>query len=375
MSEPIEFHVFGGKKGESIVVRLPGDVWGVVDNYTPTLKRPENNRVLKFLKDKGVTRLNFVCLTHPHDDHYKGMSHLLEAFRPDRIWLFGSSTHRHLYSKVAEVLKAAAESKHVDADDSENADELVTILDHIQEDYADAKRNPRLDVRRLQLGMPLLELNCTPSVRVTALGASGGRAMEYESTLVKCFTADGKCLVDQLPKVNHNMISGGLLIEYGQARIILGGDIDTGAWQETMRTLPHERLNSNLVKVSHHGSTTGYCDGLWQLLSPGRSAIAVITPYASQGLPSAEGLAHITSNANMTLAASVGAAALATDWSNSALDTGFAGVSADALVTLRAAFPKASRPSDPFEGICSFSVTNEGTITHTFTGEAGRLSG
>lgn len=31
MNESIEFHVFGGKKGESIIVRLPGDHWGVVD--------------------------------------------------------------------------------------------------------------------------------------------------------------------------------------------------------------------------------------------------------------------------------------------------------------------------------------------------------
>jgi len=171
------------------------------------------------------------------------------------------------------------------------------------------------------------------------------------------------------------MITGGLLIEYGQARIILGGDIDTGAWQETMRTIPSERLKSGLVKTSHHGSATGYCDGLWQRLSPGRTAVAVITPYSSQGLPSAEGLAHISSHANVTLAASVKAAALATDWSASTLDTGFQGVSADALLTLRAAFPKASRPSDQFEGMCSCFVTDDGTVTHTFTGEAGRLSG
>lgn len=373
MSEPIEVHVFGAKIGEGIAVKLPGEVWGVVDNYTPTLDRPESNPVVRFLKERGITRLSFLCLTHPHDDHYRGMSYLLEAYQPDRVWLFGSSTHKHLYSKVAEVLKAAAESKNVDAGDSENADELVRILDRIQADWADAKRSPRLDVRRLQLEMPLLELNSTPPVRITALGASGGRALEYEGTLVKCFTSDGQCLVDELPRVNHNMISGGLLIEYGQARIVLGGDIDTQAWQETMRTIPSERLNSSLVKASHHGSATGYCAGLWQQFSPGRAAIAVITPYSKQGLPSAEGLEHISDHARSTLTTSVRAAALATDWGDSALDTRFQGVSADALVTLRALFPKAARPSDRLEGVCSFVVAQDGSMTHTLAGEAGRL--
>ena len=373
MSEPIEVHVFGAKIGESIVLRWPGQVWGVVDNYTPTLKRPESNPVVGFLKERGVTHLEFLCLTHPHDDHYKGMSHLLEAYRPDRVWLFGSSTHRHLYSKVAEVLQAAAESKHMDADTSENVDELVRILDHIQADYADSDRVPRLDVRRLQLGLPLLECNSIPPVRITALGASGGRTLEYENTLVKCFTADGRCLVEELPRVNHNMISGGVLIEYGKARIILGGDIDTEAWQETLRTMPPERLNSSLVKASHHGSVTGYCPGLWQRFSPGRTAIAVITPYSKQGLPSAEGLAHISHHAQSTLSASVRASALATDWDDNALDTRFQGVSADALVTLRALFPKAARPSDRFEGRCSFVVAEDGSVTQTSIGEAGRL--
>jgi beta-lactamase superfamily II metal-dependent hydrolase len=373
MSEPIEVHVFGAKIGESMVVRLPGGVWGVVDNYTPTLKSPESNPAVRLLRERGITRLDFLCLTHPHVDHYKGMSHLLEAYRPDRVWLFGSATHRPLYSRVAEVLKAAAESKNVGMDDSEHVDELVSILDRIQTDYADSNRMPRLEVRRLQLEMPLLELNSTPPVRITALGASGGRALEYERTLVRCFALDGKCLVDELPRVDHNMISGGLLIEYGESRIVLGGDIDTEAWQETMRTFPSGRLNSSLVKVSHHGSATGYCAGLWQQFSPGKTAIAVITPYSRQGLPSAEGLKHISGHARATLSASVRAAALATDWSKTALDTRFQGVSADALVTLRALFPKASHPAERLEGVCSFVVAHDGSLTTTYTGQAGKL--
>ena len=288
------------------------------------------------------------------------------------FWRFD---HRHLYSKVAEVLAAAAASKNIDADDSENVEELVSILDRIQGEYANAKRSPRLEVRRLELELPLLNLNSTPPVRITALGASGGRALEYESTLVKCFTFAGQCLVDELPRVNHNLISGGLLIEYGQARIVLGGDIDTGAWQETMRTIPSDRLKSGLVKVSHHGSATGYCAGLWRQFSPGRTAIAVITPYSKQGLPSPEGLAHISDSAGLTVSASLGAVALATDWQDRALDTGFQGVSADALVTLRALFPKASPPSNRLEGVCSFRVADDASITHFFDGEAGKLSG
>jgi hypothetical protein len=203
-------------------------------------------------------------------------------------------THRYLHEKVAVVLKAGGESQTIDSADSDNADELVRILDQVEADSRDVTRNPRLEVRRLQLDMPLLDLGCVPPVRITSLGASGGRVLQYEATLDQCFDTAGGFLTEKLPNVNHNMISGGLLIEYGKARIVLGGDIDREAWEETLRRFPSQRLCSGLVKASHHGSVTGYCNNLWQELSPGQTAIAVITPYSSQGLPSAEGAAHIS---------------------------------------------------------------------------------
>src|SRR6266851_162014 len=101
MIEPIEVHVFGGKKGESIALKMPGNLWGVVDNYTPVLADPRTNASLRFLESRGVNRLNFLCLTHPHTDHYRGMSYLLDRFDPDRVWLFGATTHRDLHAKVA----------------------------------------------------------------------------------------------------------------------------------------------------------------------------------------------------------------------------------------------------------------------------------
>src|SRR6202034_2046479 len=101
----------------------------------------------------------------------------------------------------------------------------------------------------------LLDLECVPPVQIRSIGASGGRILEYESTLARCFDSNG-FLADRLPGLNHNMVSGGLLIDYGQARIVLGGDIDTEAWEETMRLFPSQCRSAGLVKVSHHGSTT-----------------------------------------------------------------------------------------------------------------------
>ncbi len=373
MEERLEFHVLGGRKGESIVVRLPDGGWGVVDNYTPVLGQPESNPTLRFLRARAVERLEFLCLTHPHEDHYRGLSHLFEVFRPDRVWVFPAKTHRDL---VASVLKASAESSNLGEEQVENPDELVRFFDGVRDAYRDRKRATPLDVRRLELGMELLNTAEAPAVRISAIGASAGRALLYEDTLARCFGPRGQFLADRLPAVDHNMISGGLLIEYGQARIVLGGDIDGAAWEETLRRFASDdRLSSQLLKVSHHGSASGYCDGLWQALSPQKATIAVLTPYTSQRLPSRQGLALIASHSKLTLSVSVKATALAASRWTSLADTSFEGLSADVLVTLRSIFPKTIPPNDRLEGRCSFYVGPDGTVIHEEAGEAGRLAG
>ncbi|MEK7685105.1 MAG: hypothetical protein AAB466_06765 [Verrucomicrobiota bacterium] len=373
MSESIEFHVFGGKQGESIAVRLPGNLWGVVDNYTPTLSDPQSNPTLRFLQSRKVDRLAFLCLTHPHEDHYRGMSRLLGRFCPERIWIFGAMTHRDLYEMVARVLRHKADSSNT-AGDEETVNELVRILDLIQDKFTGKTGTHRPDVRRLQLEQHLHEFDGNPPVTITAIGASGRQQMLYEKSLQSCFDGGDSFLADRVPSVNHNLISGGLLVEYGAARIILGGDIEKEGWQETMRALaPRGRLASVLVKASHHGSTNGYCQGLWQHLSPGKTAIAVMTPYVRQGLPSPEGLSHVSSHAKMTFVTSRSAVALATNWVQTAPETELPGVSADILLELRSLFPKAHRSSDRLEGRCSFFVACDGTVTHEEDGEAGSI--
>jgi beta-lactamase superfamily II metal-dependent hydrolase len=372
MSEPIEVHVFGAKKGESIVLKLPGNFWGVVDNYTPVYADPRSNPTLRFLESRNVSHLGFLCLTHPHHDHYRGMGHLLDRFDPDRVWLFGATTHRDLHARVAEVLRLKADTSNFAQEDAENADELVGIFDKIRQKSEDNTRTPKFEVGLLQLDQRLLRLDSDPPLTITAIAPPGTLSVLYAGSLASCFDAGSQFLAQKLPSVNHNLISGGLLIEYGRVRIALGGDMEADSWQEAMKRFdPEGRLGSALVKVSHHGSANGYCPGLWAKLSPGNSAIAVITPYTSQGLPSPDGLQHIKAHARSTLTPSLSAIALANNWGTQ--ETAFDGLSLEALVALRSLFPKARKSSERLEGRCSFTLAEDGSVAHMEAGEAGEV--
>jgi hypothetical protein len=115
----------------------------------------------------------------------------------------------------------------------------------------------------------------------------------------------------QPDRVNHNRISAALVVEYERTRIVLGADMDTAAWeavlgeidQGTEYNLP---LACHLIKVSHHGSMTGHCEGLYErrFARRRRKPIAVVTPFNRHRhpLPSREGVDHLLSHTSLVLA-------------------------------------------------------------------------
>jgi beta-lactamase superfamily II metal-dependent hydrolase len=84
----LKIYVFGSTEGESIVLHLPNGKWGVVDSFASSLKDSATNPAYTILKRESVTELDFLCLTHPHDDHFRGMTQLLTDFAIKQFWTF-----------------------------------------------------------------------------------------------------------------------------------------------------------------------------------------------------------------------------------------------------------------------------------------------
>ena len=79
--DTLTIHVISSGIGESIVIGLPDKKWGVIDCYTPDITDPSKNPTIDFLRKNGVKELEFICLTHPHSDHYRGLRDLLLCFK------------------------------------------------------------------------------------------------------------------------------------------------------------------------------------------------------------------------------------------------------------------------------------------------------
>ncbi len=105
------FYVLNVRHGLSVVVEFQNEdekVFGVIDSNTVP---GQPVRALETLRQLGAEKLSFVCLTHPHADHYSGLSEILRVYDGNIEHFFAFSLNRILFNrpwlkKLAAILDA-----------------------------------------------------------------------------------------------------------------------------------------------------------------------------------------------------------------------------------------------------------------------------
>lgn len=241
--EPIRVWALPVGDGDSIVLRLPGGLWGVVDsNNTPESLESRCPPALTLLRSEMnpcCERLGFVCLTHYHEDHYSGLLDVVRAARASdgqRGYFFHNGFEWcERYPQVG--WPEIAEIRGISA-------ELNSCRDSLQ------------DWDAVSIGK---ELKLTDEVVMHFLSPTPRRRRALLSTLLN---AARKRKFSSKP---FNIIGIAFYLAYGQARLLFADDIETATWREIQER--YEALTPCWVKVSHHGAASGNPKWLWPWLS------------------------------------------------------------------------------------------------------------
>lgn len=282
-------HVFGGTIGESIALQLPSGAWGIVDSYASDSTDPKSNPALRYLDESQVRDLDFVCLTHPHSDHFRGMLQFFKQFNVRAFWYSNALTPPRL--KQIAMLDHVLGEQTGRKDKKSAARELESLFAYLH------SHKSQIMTKRLSLGTQVYPhpLGAPTEVRITALAPSARQCERYETALGRCFDANGNWKTS-LTDADHNLISAALLVEFGDTRVVLGGDVEQQGWENCLEEIERRTLSATCVKVSHHGSTTGYSDELWPTIAKAGRPIAIVTSYFSKRLPSEDGLKHVSAH-------------------------------------------------------------------------------
>jgi beta-lactamase superfamily II metal-dependent hydrolase len=214
---------FGPGFGESIAIRVPPAGWMIVDSFGRQAgPAAEQLTPAATLLDAEESNAQCLVLTHPHRDHSVGFDLLVRRYGPQMIGCVDRGLAMRVPNAEAENRVTAAKAAWAAID------------------FAWRNGVGRLDLNAGET-MPL------GSGTLTVLHPNPGLvrdALERD--------ADGR-------HVDENDLSSALLVEWGQAKLVLGADLTRKGW-DTVAASFGDLASHHGFKVAHHGSGKAHHD-------------------------------------------------------------------------------------------------------------------
>lgn len=200
-------------QGDAIYLEFPNGTNALIDGG------PSGEPVYQFLKEKGVTKLDRVVLTHPHSDHYRGLKKVFNSFEV-----------KNYYDTRAE---------NVDAQGDNNLRDL-------------AKAKPGCKTLYPEPGS---ELKWDTNVTVKVMSSCTEAVQMHDND-------------------ETNNCSLVLRVYYNGHGILLMGDAESTIETAMMR-IYRSGLNSTYIKVGHHGARTSTSASFLARVQPKVAIISV----------------------------------------------------------------------------------------------------
>ncbi len=279
---PLSMKVFCVGDGDCIVLEFPDGAIGLVDSCVPPWSN--TSPALAYLRKQGG-KVAFMCLTHPHVDHYGGMLEIAndKGIEISEFWHPFSTDLYEIVQYKSFVWDFGASSVFSDLSSYESRAEEFPRLMSWARDLPAGRERAVCEGRVMRRVKGLYEIVAlAPSDLATSLYTKRIRQAWRNGTAV-----DARY---------ENRVSAVLLIRYGQARVILGGDASGANWHEilTGSTFQAGTDVAHCLKAADHGSKHGFSHRMWPSLV--RKGAHVIVSAGSSRLASPEFIDSVSQN-------------------------------------------------------------------------------
>jgi len=273
--DEFELTFFGPGYGESIVVHIPGIGWGIIDSCE---FGPATDRVvppLQYLIYQQVESLAFLILTHPHEDHFKGMEQIIDHYlgRIKRVCRYAGEGARELAEyMVRRGVKGTP-----------GAVSLSAVFKALKKAIDNGAESRRLGAMTQVVPRKNALVNGrTIETEVLSLSPLAEDEGAYVDILRRAFQEQNGEIIS-IPDKDHNLIASAIWISAGQVVALLGSDVEKGrsqsrGWRGIVGSVDTPDLAVKALKVPHHGSPNAYYEKAFEEHSRHGKITSVVTP-------------------------------------------------------------------------------------------------
>lgn len=223
-------HFIDCGQGDSILIISEGET-ALIDTST----KEESEKVVDYLKKKGLEKLDHLILSHPHADHMGGAEVILESFEVDEI-------HMGRPTKGAEPTTAL----------------YINFLKKVQ-----------------------------------ALGKKIDTTEAGDKMEIGAFSVMVLGPVEPYREMNNQSLV--LRLEYDEVSFIFTGDQEIDAEKDLLESVEFSELDATVLKIGHHGSESSTGDAFLNAVSP-QYAIISCGKDNSYGHPDEEIIERLNQN-------------------------------------------------------------------------------
>lgn len=207
----LQVHFIDVGQADSFLIQLPNGQNMVVDGGN----NADGTAVVNFIKSKGISHLDYVVGTHPHEDHIGGLDNVINSFGVTKVYMPNATSTTQTYNDV------------------------ITAI-----------RNKGLSVTTARAGVTLFN--------TTANGL----------TLKAVMVAPNSSSYSNL-----NEYSAVIRLTYGSTNFLLTGDAEGVSENEMLNS--GQTISANILKVGHHGSRTSSSAAFLDRVKPSAAVITV----------------------------------------------------------------------------------------------------
>jgi len=248
----MKLHFIDVGQGDSILIQSPDAKNMLVDAG----EQEAGEKVVSYLKSHGVKRLEFLVMTHPHSDHIGGVPAVIENLRVSYVL---DSGYPHGSSLQERVLRQIDEKK------------IPYLIAYAGQQYR-LGRKVRIEIlsppRRLFRGTESDANNNSVVMRITYGAASALLAGDMQHEAESVLLSSHKNIESNILKVAHHGSRDSTSIEFlrqvkpGFVVISVGAHNEYGhPHRSTLRRLSPERLGAQLFRTDKDGTVLIFTDG------------------------------------------------------------------------------------------------------------------